>query len=146
MCSRGQTQFVYPLYTGTVPVGYSPSRSIMTYPICHTKTQFPPGVAFYLFDQPEQQTAFSAVFTPPLLGFQVSLLPEIVDRPLHRRPGEGQFPGNGSDGRPALTERVRPVREVDVDRFGPVGEILVIIDLLQFPQVYQPPFVSRYGE
>ena len=46
--------FVYPLYTGTVPVGYSPSRSIMTYPICHTKTQFPPGVAFYLFDQPEQ--------------------------------------------------------------------------------------------
>lgn len=138
--------FFHPLYTGTVPVGYSPSRSIMTYPICHTKTQFPPGVAFYLFDQPEQQTAFSAVFTPPLMGFQVSLLPEILDRPLHRRPGERQFPGNGADGRPALMKYVRPIREVDVNRFGSVGEILVIIDLLQFSQVYQPPFVSRYGE
>lgn len=118
----------------------------MTYPICHTKTQFPLGVAFYLFDQPEQQTAFSAVFTPPLLGFQVSLLPEILDRPLHRRPGERQFPGNGADGRPALMKCIRPVREINIDRFSPVGEILVIIDLLQFPQVYQPPFVSRYGE
>ena len=138
--------FVYPLYTGTVPVGYSPSRSIMTYPICHTKTQFPLGVAFYLFDQPEQQTAFSAVFTPPLLGFQVSLFPKILDRPLHRRPGERQFSGNGADGRPALMKCIRPVREINIDRFSPVGEILVIIDLLQFPQVYQPPFVSRYGE
>ena len=146
MCSRGQSQFVYPLYTGTVPVGSSPSRSIMTYPICHTKTQFPLGVAFYLFDQPEQQTAFSAVVTPPLLGFQVSLFPEILDRPLHRRPGERQFSGNGADGRPALMKCIRPVREINIDRFSPVGEILVIIDLLQFPQVYQPPFVSRYGE
>ena len=136
----------FPLYTGTVPVGSSPSRSIMTYPICHTKTQFPLGVAFYLFDQPEQQTAFSAVFTPPLPGFQVSLLPEILDGPLHRRPGEGQFPGNGANGRPALMKYIRPVREINIDRFSPVGEILVIIDLLQFPQAYQPPFVSRYGE
>lgn len=118
----------------------------MTYPICHTKTQFPPGVAFYLFDQPEQQTAFSAVFTPPLMGFQVSLLPEILDRPLHRRPGERQFSGNGADGRPTLPECIRPVREINIDRFSPVGEILVIIDLLQFSQIYQPPFVSRYGE
>lgn len=146
MCSRGQSQFVYPLYTGTVPVGYSPSRSIMTYPICHTRTQFTPGVAFHLFQQPEQQAAFSSVLTPPLLGFQVSLLPEILDRPLYRRPGERQFSGNGADGRPALMKCIRPVREINIDRFSPVGEILVIIDLLQFPQVYQPPFVSRYGE
>ena len=138
--------FVYPLYTGTVPVGYSPSRSIMTYPICHTETQSSLGVVFSLFQQPEQQTAFSAVFTPPLMGFQVSLLPEILDRPLHRRPGERQFPGNGADGRPALMKCIRPVREIKIDRFSPVGKILVIIDLLQFSQIYQPPFVSRYGE
>lgn len=117
----------------------------MTYPICHTRTQFTPGVAFHLFQQPEQQAAFSAVLTPPLPGFQVSLLPEILDGPLHRRPGEGQFPGNGANGRPALTERVRPVREIDVDRFGPVGEILVIIDLLQFPQYLSLPWSVGTG-
>ena len=94
------------------------------------QTAVNPWRAFPLFQPPEQPAAFFAVLTPPLPGFQVSLLPEILDGPLHRRPGEGQFPGNGANGRPALTERVRPVREIDVDRFGPVGEILVIIDLL----------------
>lgn len=138
--------FVYPLYIGTVPVVSSLSHSIMTYPIYHTRAHFPPGVAFYLFQQLEQQTAFPSVLTPPLLGFQIPLFPEILDRPLHRRPGERQFPRNSADGRPALMKCIRPVREINIDRFSPVGEILVIIDLLQFPQVYQPPFVSRYGE
>ena len=40
---------------------------------------------------------------------------------------------------------IRPVREIDVDRFGPVGEILVIIDLLQFPQYFSLPWSVSTG-
>lgn len=103
----------------------------MTRTMVHAGARFAPGVGFSLFQQAELQAALSAVLPPPLLSFQIPGCLEVLYRLFYSGSGEGELPGNGSQRRPADPLGVGPVTEVEVDRLGPVGQLLVLINGFQ---------------
>ena len=103
----------------------------MTHTTVHAGAHFLPGVGFSSFQQAELQATLAAVFPPPLLGFQISGCLEVLYRPFHGGAGEGELPGNGTQSRPADPLGVGPVTKVEVDRLGPVGQLLVLINGFQ---------------
>mgnify|MGYP001049456158 CR=1 FL=1 len=105
----------------------------------HPRAQFTLGVdcdffSHQSFQQLKKQAGPAAVSPPSLLGFQISHRLEVGDGPLDGGSGECKIFGNGRKRGPAFSLPIRPVVQIDVNGFYPVGQRVVPIDLFQSTQ------------
>ena len=70
----------------------------------------------------------AAVFPETVGLFQIALLLQIGEGPLHRRAGELQIGSDGVDARPAFSLGVGSVAEIHIDSLCPVAEFPIGID------------------
>ena len=73
-----------------------------------------------------EQTAFAAVVTVPLFGFDHASLAQIPQGAPDSRRGQLQVTGNRADGRPALALPVASIRKIDVDCHSAMRQFFLI--------------------
>ena len=84
-----------------------------------------------------KQTAFAAVVTVPLFGFDDARLAQIPQGASDGRRGQLQITGNRADGRPALALPVDSVREIDIDCHRTMRQFF-LIDIMLLHLVHRP--------
>lgn len=113
-------------------MGGSPSPSIMTGGTCQLIGIVPSWrreLFFSILLQRIEQTAFTAMLTVSLLGFQQSRFAQILKSSAHGGLRQHEFTGDCRDGRPAFAIFIGSIRKIDIDGLCTVGELHAIYEI-----------------